>query len=85
VLSHTIAPYSAQMADKPLTTPLVEHEPLFIRKEELARRLGVSARTIDNWISKRMIPVIATSQRLHLFDVEEVRAALVDNFKIESR
>jgi predicted site-specific integrase-resolvase len=73
------------MASKPLIKPLVEHEPILIRKEELARRLSVSARTIDNWLCKRLIPVIATSQRMHLFDLEEVRAALEKRFKIEPR
>lgn len=48
----------------------------YVRKAQLAKLLGLSPRTIDNWIVKRMIPVIATSPRLHLFDVEAVKGAL---------
>ena len=47
-----------------------EHKLIYVRKAELAKMLGVSPRTIDNWMATRMIPVIARSSRLHLIDVE---------------
>jgi excisionase family DNA binding protein len=57
-------------------------KPIYVRKTELAKMLGVSPRTIDNWIAKRMIPVIATSPRLHLFDVEAVKGALEGQYQV---
>ncbi len=59
-----------------------EQKPIYVRKANLAKMLGVSPRTVDNWIAKRMIPVIATSPRLHLFDVEAVKGALEQGFEI---
>jgi len=61
-----------------------EEKPIYVRKAKLAKMLGVSPRTIDNWIAKRMIPVIATSSRLHLFDVEAVKGALEDRFEVRA-
>ena len=57
-------------------------EPHFIKKAELARALGVSARTVDNWIARRVIPYIAVSPRMHLFDLENVKAALRTKFEV---
>ena len=57
-------------------------EPIYVRKPKLAKILSVSPRTIDTWIAKRMIPVIATSPRLHLFDVEAVKEALEERFGV---
>ncbi len=56
----------------------------YIKKAELARALGVSARTIDNWLAKRTIPYIAVSARLHLFDLAKVKAALEERFGVEA-
>ena len=44
----------------------MKEKKIYVRKAELAQLLSVSPRSIDNWIAKRMIPVVATSQRLHL-------------------
>jgi excisionase family DNA binding protein len=57
-------------------------ETLFGKKAELARALGVSARTVDNWVARRTIPYIAVSPRMHLFDLEAVKAALRDRFEV---
>lgn len=57
-------------------------ETLFVKKAELARALGVSTRTVDNWVARRTIPYIAVSPRMHLFDLEEVRAALRERFGV---
>jgi hypothetical protein len=59
-------------------------ETLFVKKAELARAVGVSARTVDNWVAKRMIPYVAVSPRMHLFDLEEVKVALRENFGVSA-
>lgn len=53
-----------------------------LKKKNLAALLGVSTRTIDNWVAQRLIPYIATSPRLHLFDAAAVRKALTDRFGV---
>lgn len=56
-----------------------------LKKKPLAAHLGVSVRTIDGWIAKRIIPYLAPSPRLHLFDLDAVRNALSDRFGVEAR
>ncbi len=55
-----------------------------LKKKSLAVLLGVSDRTIDTWVSQRAIPYLATSPRLHLFDVDAVKAALKAKFGVEA-
>ena len=57
-------------------------EPVLIKKRELARRLSVSPRTIEGWTRKRVIPYIAVSSRLNLFDFEDVLACLQRHYRI---
>ena len=47
-----------------------------LTKQELAIALGVSPRTIDNWMAQRRIPFIRISPRLIRFDLNRVKAAL---------
>jgi DNA-binding transcriptional regulator YiaG len=64
---------------------IAEHEEsLFVKKAELARSLGVSTRTVDTWVAKRMIPYLAVSPRLHLFNVKEVEGALRARFGVSA-
>lgn len=56
-----------------------------LKKKELASSLGVSPRTIDNWVAARIIPYIAPSPRLHLFDPIAVKKALTTKFGVEER
>ena len=56
-----------------------------LKKKEIAALLGVSPRTIDNWVGDRVIPYIAPSPRLHLFDAEAVRQAITGKFGVEAR
>ena len=56
-----------------------------LKKKPLAVLLGVSGRTIDTWVAQRIIPYLATSPRMHLFDVDAVRAALNARFGVEAR
>jgi DNA-binding transcriptional MerR regulator len=55
-----------------------------IRKKELAQRLSVSPRTIDNWVSRRVIPYIQLSSRFNLYDPEAVIEALRKTYQIEA-
>jgi excisionase family DNA binding protein len=48
----------------------------FLSKKELALALGVSPRTIDNWMAQRRIPFVRLSPRLIKFIFERVKAAL---------
>ena len=54
-----------------------------VKKPELAKMLGVSVRTVDNWVARRIVPYIAISPRLHLFDPEAVKRALEGKFGVE--
>ena len=58
--------------------------PTLIRKKELAQRLSVSPRTIDNWVSRRIIPYIQLSSRFNLYDPEAVIEALRKTYQIEA-
>jgi excisionase family DNA binding protein len=49
---------------------------LFLSKQELALLVGVSPRTIDNWMAQKRIPFIRLSARLIKFNLERVKAAL---------
>lgn len=53
-----------------------------VRKRQLATMLSVSPRTIDSWVSKRMIPFIEPNPRLHLFDPAAVKSALLAQFAV---
>lgn len=59
-------------------------EPVFVKKTEAAKAIGVSARTLDNWVARRIIPYVAVSPRMHLFDLEAVKAALRDRFEVRA-
>jgi len=47
-----------------------------LSKKELAVAIGVSTRTIDNWIAQKRIPFLRLSARLIRFNLERVMAAL---------
>ena len=48
----------------------------FLSKRELASAVGVSPRTIDNWMVQKRIPFIRLSARLIKFNLDRVKAAL---------
>jgi len=64
------------------TTPST---PALVKKKVLAATLGVSVRTVDTWVAQRLIPYLAPSPRLHLFDPEAVRSALAVRFGMQAR
>jgi excisionase family DNA binding protein len=47
-----------------------------LSKRELAATLGVSQRTIENWLAQRRIPRLQLSARLTRFSLPKVEAAL---------
>ncbi len=55
-----------------------------VKKRELAAMIGVSARTVDNWVAQRLVPHLAITSRLHLFDPAAVKKALSARFGVES-
>lgn len=58
-------------------------EPTLIKKKELARRLSVSTATIDNWVSKRLIPYIQVTSRFYLYEFDAVLEALKKHYQVE--
>jgi predicted DNA-binding transcriptional regulator AlpA len=63
----------------------LDTNPPLVRKRELAKALGVSPRTIDDWVARRIIPYLAMSSRLHLFDPVQVRQVIVARFGLKPR
>jgi excisionase family DNA binding protein len=51
-------------------------EPRLLSKRQLATALGVSPRTIENWLAARRIPWLRLSARLTRFNLARVEAAL---------
>jgi excisionase family DNA binding protein len=47
-----------------------------LSKRELAHCLGVSPRTIENWVAEKRIPQLRLSSRLSRFSLPRVEAAL---------
>src|SRR5437868_12166682 len=47
-----------------------------LSKRELAAVLGVSARTVENWLAQKRIPQLRLSARLTRFNLPRVEAAL---------
>lgn len=60
-------------------------EPQLVKKRELARLLSMSPRYLDDLIARRAIPFLEVSPRLHLFDVEVVKAALQARYGVSPK
>ena len=60
-----------------------DSEPVYVKKKELARLLSVSPRTIEEWTQKRIIPYLAMSSRLNLYNFDEVLEVLKKRYKVE--
>jgi len=60
-------------------------QPTLIKKKELATRLSVSPRTIDEWARKRKIPYHQISDRFYLYEFEAVLAALKKHYQVDAR
>lgn len=66
-----------------MTSDATPHSPTLIKKKELAQRLSVSPRTIDEWARKRRIPYLRISSRFYLYDFEAVLAALRKHYQVD--
>jgi hypothetical protein len=60
-------------------------EPQLVKKRELARLLSMSPRFLDDLIARRAIPFLEISPRLHLFDVDAVKAALQARYGVQPK
>jgi excisionase family DNA binding protein len=59
-------------------------QPALIKKKELARRLSISPRTIDEWVRLRKIPHLQIGPRFYLYDFEAVLAALRKLYQVDA-
>lgn len=59
-----------------------EQKPTRLNKVQLAKEIGVSQRTISNWMQQRKIPYIKVGGRV-LYSLERVLGAL-DKFEFKS-
>jgi len=59
--------------------------PTLIKKKELAKRLSVSARSIDGWVARRMIPYIQITPRFYLYEFDAVLAALKKHYQVDAK
>jgi excisionase family DNA binding protein len=56
----------------------------FIKKAEVARRIGMSVRTVDNWMRRRQIPFYRI-RRSVMFRWSEVQAHLAATCRVNGR
>ena len=59
--------------------------PDYETKSQVARRLSVSRRTIDNLMRQRRLPFIKLTSKIVRFPKAEVDAYLAQNFRINAR
>ena len=55
----------------------------FVRKSEIAQIMGVSIRTIESWMARRIIPYHKINTIVS-FDPEAVKRAIGENYTIEN-
>ncbi len=72
--SHTVVPMGT-------TASLA---PALIKKKELAKRLSVSTRTIDDWTRKRKIPYLQLGNRFFLYDAAAVLDSLRKQYQVDA-
>ncbi|MBL7114693.1 MAG: helix-turn-helix domain-containing protein [Kiritimatiellae bacterium] len=51
-------------------------KPGYLRKNDAAQYLGISERTLNEWMARRLIPFAKVSHRVCLFKVAEIDAAI---------
>jgi len=51
-------------------------KPGYLRSAAAAKYLGVSVRTLTNWVQARVVAQIKPSERVSLFRIEDLDAAL---------
>lgn len=81
-----IASHESQSLNTETLAEFQQHapaEPTLIKRKELATRLSVSPRTVDNWVAKRIIPYIQVNPRFYLYDFDAVLAAVRKHYEID--
>ena len=63
--------------DKTNTSP----ERRYLTKEEAAKSLNISTRTLDSWISRKLIVYLKIGRTVR-FDPEDLRATLLKNCRV---
>ncbi len=63
----------------------ISSSPDYETKDQVARRLNVSRRTIDNLMRQRRLPFIKLTSKLVRFPKAEVDAYLAQHFHINAR
>ena len=53
-----------------------------LSKQELALAVGVSVRTLDNWVAQKRIPFLRLSARMLRFNLDRVLAALTKGYEV---
>lgn len=61
-----------------------KHYTGFVRKSEIAEIMGVSVRTIESWMSKRIIPYHKIDTIVS-FDPEAVKEAIGGKYTVENQ
>ena len=56
--------------------------PIFITKAQLAEAIGTSPRTINDWMSRGLIPYVRIGNVLR-FDLAKVKAAMETRFEVQ--
>jgi excisionase family DNA binding protein len=65
-----------QRANPKATVAAFEDSPAGAKKRDVARRYGVSTRTVDSWVQQKKIPFLRFSSRCIRFDLAAVDRAL---------
>jgi hypothetical protein len=55
---------------------MAEQRAVLLKSRELAEKLNVSTRCIDNWMRQRKIPVLRIGKRMNRFHLGDVLLAL---------
>jgi len=50
-----------------------------------SKRLSASTRSIEGWVSKRVIPYIQITPRFYLYEFDAVLAALKKHYQVDAR
>jgi excisionase family DNA binding protein len=76
--------FMTETTSVPQPQPQVNVPEPYIDKAEVARRLEVQVRTIDNWMRRKMIPYYKIGRAVK-FKWSDVEAYLAANFRIARR
>ena len=79
-MPHTNLPAPGPKRDQPAAAPTA---PFYLNREQIARAIPVSPRTVDDWRERGIIPFLKI-RGIVRFDLAKVRAALEKRFEIKA-